>query len=122
MNEDKQINPQPPRKRFSTLLLAILAIFVIVIAWHIFLPLLGIGVVLTLGLMSVIVVSVILVALGVLLLYLLPALFIGLIALIVLGWTVFAIMLFPILFPLLAPLVIILLIVAYFVGRGRRRS
>ncbi len=116
------MNERSKRGIIFPVIFAIFAIVVIVLAWHIIFPLLGVGIVLTLGLWAVIVVSVVLVSLGVLLLFLLPGIFIGLIALFVLAWAVFALVLFPFLFPLLAPLLIILFVLAYLVGRGRRRS
>lgn len=113
---------EPIKSRRSVVLFALLAILVVVLAWHILLPLFGIAVVLSLGLLSVIVLSVVLVGIGVLLIYFLPALLIGLVALIALGWVLIALALFPFLFPLLAPLLIILWIAAYLIGKGRRRS
>jgi hypothetical protein len=114
------MNDKPKKGLFFPVLFAIAVILLVVLAWHVLFPLLAVGVVVTLGLWLVIVISVVLISLGVLLLFLLPSIFIGLIALIVLGWVIFAIVIFPFLFPLLAPLLIILLVLSYLMGRGRR--
>lgn len=114
------MNDAPKKGLLTPILFAIIAIFLLVLAWHVFFPLLAVGVVFTLGLWAVILISIVLVCLGVLLLFLLPSIFIGLIGLIILGWAIFAIAIFPFLFPLIAPLLIIMLVLSYILGRGRR--
>ena len=95
------------------LVIALLAIVVLIIGWHIIFPLLGIAVVMTGSVWGIVVASIALLCMGVLLLFVLPGMLILLVAAIAFIWVVIAIILAPFAFPLLVPLLVILWFVAY---------
>lgn len=106
---------------FRAVLLTVIVIVVLSLAYHIIFPMLGVGEVITAGVWTVALVSIVMISLVVALMFVLPALFIILAIVIVLVWTVFAIALFPFLFPLMAPLLIIMILIAYLNSRKKKQ-
>ena len=97
----------------KALLIALISMLVLLVAWHLFLPMLAITVAVTAAVWAVMVISVVLVASVVLLFYVFSGVGILILCALSVAWIIFAIAFFPIVFPLLIPLLILLLFVAF---------
>ncbi len=97
----------------KALLIALIAMVVLLVGWHLLLPILGVAAVFTAGAWGVIMATIVLVAAAVLLFYIFSG--IGILIVCVLSgvWIVFSIALFPFIFPLLIPLLILLVFIAF---------
>lgn len=104
-----------PKKRslFKPFLLALILIVVLVIAWHLIFPLLGLSLVVTGSAWWTIVSTIFLLCVAILLFFVFTGLAVALICLFGFVWIILAIGFFPILFPVLVPLFIIMCFIAY---------
>jgi len=122
MNNQSQppLTPQvvKSKKTKTVLIIALLSILILVAAWHIFFPMLGVVVAVGAGAWSILVGTVVFLSVAVLLFFLLTGVGILILSIFSFIWVVFAITLFPFLFPLFLPLLVIVLFIAYV----RRRS
>jgi len=95
------------------LLIALIAMVVLLVAWHLVFPIIGVAIVISAAAWVVIMATIVFVAIAVLLFYI----FTGIGILILCGlsafWIILAIALFPFIFPLLIPLLILLIFMAF---------
>jgi hypothetical protein len=110
---------EKPKTR-AVLWVLIILLLVLVIGWHLILPILGVAVVLSAAAWGVIVLTIAGFSLAALLFFLLPWVLILVLCVIGFIWLIIALALFPFLFPLLIPIFIILLFIAYL--RRRRKQ
>lgn len=115
MNE---MNNQKKSSLKKALLIALVVMLVLLVGWHLILPLLGIAVVVTAAVWGVVLASVVLMALGILLFYIFSGVGVFVICVLGLIWFIGALVFFPFLFPFLVPLLILLL----FIGFARRKE
>lgn len=92
-------------------LTALLFILISIIAWHFILPLLGMAVAISASLWSIAVATVILICIATLLFFIFSGIGIFILGLFVFGWTILAIVFFPLLFPILVPILLLMLVV-----------
>ena len=111
---DSSNNDRGTRK---ALIIAITVMLVLLVAWHLLLPILGIAVAVGVGAWAVIVGSVVAFCVAVFLFFLFSGIGSFIVGIFAFVWMIFAITLFPFLFPILMPLLIIVL----FIGYVRRR-
>lgn len=102
-----------PRRVRKALFASLILLVVLVSAWLIFFPMLGIVVAVGAGAWGVIVGTVIFLCVAALLFFIFSGIGIILLSLFSLVWVIFAITLFPFLFPIFIPLLIIVLFIAY---------
>lgn len=102
----------------GTLIISIIILLGLVIGWHLIFPILGGAIAITATAWLFIVGSIAAFCIGILLLFVFTGVGILVLAVLALGWTVLAVVLFPILFPILIPLFIIFM----FISVLRRRQ
>lgn len=95
-------------------LTAIVLILVAVLAFHLFFPILGITLVLSMAALGFIIASVVIFGIIALLFFIIPGAFVIALIILALAWGIFAIIIFPIVFPIVIPFLIVLFFIAYF--------
>jgi hypothetical protein len=96
----------------TAVLITLLVMLVLVIAWHIVLPLLGISIVISAGVWGVAVTSIVLLCVCTLLFFLFTGIGVFVVGFFALVWTAIAIILFPLLFPVLVPILLLMVLIA----------
>ena len=95
----------------NVILITLVLMCVLVVAWHLLLPILGITIALSAGIWSVAIASIVLLCIATLLFFIFTGIGALLLGGVVFIWTVVAIILFPLLFPILLPILLLMLIV-----------
>ena len=103
------------------LLIALIVMVLLLAAWHVVLPLLGVVAVMSAAAWGVMMGSIVLVAVAVLLFFVFSGFWIFVIGGLAIVWLILAVSIFPFIFPMLIPLLILLVFVA-FVRRKKDRS
>ncbi len=102
-------------------IIALVLIAVLIIAWHLLLPLLGVSLAITGGIFSALIVTIILMCVGIGLFFLLTGLGVVIVSILAVVVAIVAIILFPVLFPIVVPLLIILLLVGYYRRKNEQK-
>lgn len=95
----------------KVILFTLLAMLILVAAWHLFLPMLGITVAISAGIWSIAVATIVLICIATLLFFIFTGIGAIILGVFVFGWTILAIALFPLLFPVLIPVLLLMLVV-----------
>ena len=118
MNDNSNLKP---KRSMGPIAIAILLILILVIGWHLILPLLGLTIAFTATVWGIFVATVVILCIAIILFFILTGVGVFILGLIAFVWAIIAIGLFPFLFPIIAPIVIIMLLIAYMIGRRRNR-
>ena len=111
---------QNNKDTIKTFIIAILiALLVIVTAWHIILPLLGVSIAISAAAFGIAVGTVVLICIATMLFFIFTGLGIFIAGGVIFTWSVLAIILFPLLLPILLPVLLLMLVVA-FITRNKR--
>jgi hypothetical protein len=94
------------------ILISLLAMLILIVAWHLALPLLGISIAVTGAIWGVAIATVVLLCIATLLFFIFTGFGIFIIGFFVFAWTLGAIILFPLLFPLLLPILLVMIFIA----------
>lgn len=105
----------------KALLLTMFLIFVLLLGWNFFFPLLGGVILITAVVWSLVIASITVFCLAILLVFLFSGLGATILGAILAIWTVIAILLFPVLFPILLPLFLVFMFVSYVLRKRRNR-
>lgn len=97
----------------KALIIAVIAILVLVVGFHLIFPLLGIAIAVTAGAWGVIIATIVVFSVGLMLFFIFPGIIILLFCLFAFVWVLLSVILFPFVFPLFVPLLVILLFIAY---------
>lgn len=111
---------QRPRRSGFAIFIAILLILLLVIGWHLLIPVLGLTLAFTGALWGVIVASIAALIICIILIFVITGFGVFIIGGLAVIWTVVAIILFPVIFPLLVPILILLLLIG-FLFRTKKR-
>jgi len=105
----------------TTILVTLAVMLVLIVAWHILLPLLGISLVaataLTAGIWNFAVATIVILCVATLLLFLFTGLGMLVIAIGAFIWTLVAIALFPIVFPIVLPALLLMLAIGFILSK-----
>lgn len=104
-----------PVKKNNQLNIAILStlliMLVLVIAWHLMLPILGVSIAITSAIWGVAIATIVLLCIATLLFFIFTGLGVFILGFFVFAWTLAAIILFPLLFPLLLPVLLVMILI-----------
>jgi hypothetical protein len=106
----------------KALLLTLFLIFVLLLGWNFFFPLLGGVILITAVVWSLAIASITVFCLALLLIFIFTGLGATVLGIILAIWTIIAILLFPVLFPILLPLFIVFLFVSYVLRKKRNKK
>ncbi len=121
VEEMKKVQTKERSNLKKPIFIALLLMLLLVVAWHLFFPLLGIAIAISAAVWGIIVGTIVFLSVGTLLFFVFTGLGILIVSIAAFVWVALAIILFPFLFPIFIPLLIILLFVAY-VRRRKNRS
>ena len=104
---------QKKSSRKKALIIALVVMLILLVGWHLIVPVLGIAVALTAAVWGMVIATVVLFVVGALLFYIFSS--IGIVVICTLGfiWFLGALIAFPFLFPFLVPLLILLLFIGF---------
>lgn len=108
-----------PKRSKSPWIIAIIVILLLVIGWRLFLPLLGVGIALTAGVLGIVVGTIAALCVAILLFFIFSGAGVFVLGALAFVWALVAIILFPIIFPIVVPIMIILLLVSLFRRKNR---
>ncbi len=113
VKKNKKMGPQ------KIILFTLLLMLILVFAWHLLLPILGISMAITASVWGVAIATIVLICIATLLFFIFTGIGIFILGVFVFVWTMLAIFLFPLLFPLLIPILLLMLVVGI-VSRNKR--
>lgn len=91
----------------------------VLILWHVLLPLLGITIAITTGIWGVAIITTVLICISTLLFFIFTGVGIFILGAFVFAWAVLAIILFPLLFPIVLPVLLLMFVVGFISKRNR---
>lgn len=103
----------------KVILFTLLLMLVLVAAWHLLLPLMGISMAITASVWGIAIATVVMLCIATLLFFVFTGIGIFILGIFVFVWTILAIALFPLLFPVLIPVLLLMLVVAI-ISRNKR--
>lgn len=104
----------------KALIISLVAMLVLILAWHIIFPFIGVAVAIGAAAWALIIVTIVVMCVAILLFFILSGIGIVVISIIAAAWVLMSIILFPFLFPLFVPILILLLCIAFLCRRKLR--
>lgn len=101
------------------ILFSLAAMILVLILWHVLLPLLGITIAITTGIWGVAIITTVLICISTLLFFIFTGVGIFILGAFVFAWAVLAIILFPLLFPIVLPVLLLMFVVGFISKRNR---
>lgn len=118
-NENRPAHSKSSTKK--VILITLLVMLALVLIWQVLLPVLGISMAISAGLIGILVATVVLICVSALLFLVFSGIGIFIFSGFVFFWTIVAIVLFPLLFPILIPLLLLMFVIGY-LARGKSRD
>lgn len=115
----KNISPDRHDTTKKVVLITLLAMLLLVLGFHILLPLLGITIAISANLWGIAISAIIIMCVMTLLLFALTGIAVFIIGLLATFFVILAIALFPLLFPILVPLLLMVLAIAHIIRRKK---
>lgn len=109
----------PSDSRKKNVLIVLLLMLILLLSFHLLFPLLGISLVISATIWGVAIATIFLICVATMLFFLFSGVGIFILGLIVLGWTLIAIILFPLLFPIVIPVLLLMLLIGL-ISRGNK--
>lgn len=103
----------------KVVLITVLVMLALILLWHLLLPALGVGIVLSSTVLGVAIANIILICIAAMFFFFLTGTIIMIFGVLVLIWTIAAVILFPVLFPILIPVLLLAFLIGYF-ARGKK--
>jgi len=113
---------QKPKRSMGPVVFAILLILILVVGWHLILPILGLTIAFTATVWGVVVATIVILSIAIILFFIFTGIGMLILGLIAFVWAIVAIGLFPFLFPLIAPIIILLILIAYLFGKRKNKK
>jgi len=119
------MSPRPVKKQSKLynpmkmiILIALAVMLMLIVLWHLLLPILGISIVaLTAGAWNIAIATVVIICISALLFFIVTGIGMLILSAFVLIWTIAAIVLFPILFPIVLPALLLMLVIGLILKR-----